>query len=165
MRSWSRCADRVISAIDTSVLIDLLDVDGVQRERSRAAFEAASLAGALILSEVTYAELAPGFESASELDRFLDSTRITLVPSGPAALHRAGRAWRAYLRGREPGLTCPNCGSAQSPTCAACGSAFSARQHVVADFIIGAHALVHADRLLTRDRRYYASFFPDLVLA
>lgn len=154
----------MITAVDTNVLLDVLIPDAPHGDESERTLAAAARSGAMIISEPVYAELAAHFGEQGDLDRFLDDTGLQLKASEQAALFKAGKAWSEYIRRRPTTLNCPSCGASQDPRCEQCGSSIRPRQHVVADFIIGAHALAQADRLLTRDRGYYGTYFPRLTV-
>jgi len=130
----------MITAVDTNVMIDLLTDDPVHGKSSRQLMVEAYDEGALVISEIVYAELAPQFASQSELDSVLRRLGIRRIQSGFEVAFLAGTKWAEY---RRSGGT---------------------RARMVADFLIGAHAQRHADRLLTRDRGFYRSYFADLEL-
>jgi predicted nucleic acid-binding protein len=154
----------MISAVDTSILLDILIPDTRHMEQSLQALDEGSRAGALILSEPVYAELAAHFPDAADLERFIADTGLRLHPSGAYVLWLAGRAWRRYRDRRPRGIMCPRCGGVQQVNCAGCGEPIPVRQHIVTDFLVGAHAAVHAGRLLTRDRGFYRTYYAGLVL-
>ena len=152
----------MVTAVDTNILIDILQ--GQSPESIDRVGEAVGRGGAVVC-EAVYSEMAPLFDQSVDLDRFLESLGIELVSSTRAALHRAGQAWRDYTRRRPRLAVCPECGAEQQVRCERCRAELRFRQHTLADFLIGGHAVVHADRLLTRDRRSYARYFPELTLA
>jgi hypothetical protein len=115
-----------------------------------------------LLSEPVYSECSPAFPAQEYLEQFLTGAGVLRVASSPEALFEAGLAWKVYLGKRPRPLTCPRCGSANDVKCAGCGSAIRTRQHLIADFLIGAHASVHADR--TRDRGFYRRYFGSLSI-
>lgn len=154
----------MIIAVDTNVLADVISVDSRLAAAARSRLEAASNDADLVICPLVYTEIASQFRQPRELDRFLRDAAITMLRSTRTTLFSAGLTWRKYTARRPAGMICANCGATATLRCTRCRSAIRPRQHLVADFIIGAHALIQGDGLLTRDRGYYTTYFPGLTL-
>ncbi len=153
----------MITAVDTNIILDILIPDEPFAMSSKALLERHLSGGQLILCEVVLAELAAQFPSEKELKVFLAETGMRLVHSNDKSLYVAGSRWAAYARkGGKGRITCAGCKKIFDTTCPKCGVAFSRRLHVLADFLIGAHALTHADCIISRDLGVYKTYFRDL---
>jgi predicted nucleic acid-binding protein len=129
----------VVTAVDSSVLLDVLLRDERHSSKSKLALRQAHAEGSLIISETALAEVCPVL-AEDELVEALMDWNLIFVPSSKESAMLAGRMYSAYLRRGGP------------------------RARVVPDFLIGAHANVHAVRLLARDRGFYRDYFKDLKL-
>ena len=152
------------TALDSNVLLDLLLPDAADFRDSRAAVSLASDEGDVVICEAVLAEIAAHVRPDLNPIDPLKLIGVTFVPSSPDTLLLAGRTWVEYARTRPLGLICPRCGAEAHLRCNRCEDLITSRQRVLSDFMIGAHALGQADRLLTRDRAMYRRYFPSLEL-
>lgn len=128
------------TAVDSSVILDVVADDPKHADRSEAALRRAAAEGVLVIGECVLAEIRPAF-AAGEIEELLEDWNIRFQPSTRESSLLAGEMFRAYLQRRRTGP-----------------------RRVVADFLIGAHAQLTCDRLLARDRGYFRDYFTGLVV-
>lgn len=149
-------------ALDTNILLDVLLPDPDNKDPSFNLLTRYMKTDQLIISEIVYSELASQFSREKLLIDFLNDTNINLVASSQKALWIAAAAWKKYIGSRDKTLQCSHCGKKEVFRCSKCYSIITSRQHIISDFLIAGHALVESDKLLTRDRGFYRTYFAEL---
>ena len=130
----------MITAVDTSVLIDVFGADPRFGAASANALRLCLNEGAVVASEVVWSETRAAFGADDEFLHAMQAVGISFSPTSQKTATLAGVTWKKY---RASG---------------------GQRMRVIADFLIGAHAAAQCDRLLTRDRGYYRKYFGRIAI-
>lgn len=131
-------------AVDTNVFVRLLSGDEETVLIVQKALEAAAGRGRISVSPAVYAELAAG-RNHEVVDDFFSAKGIEVDWHQEAEVWReAGARYGRYARDRRRQR------GDQGP------------RRILADFLIGAHALRLAGTLLTSDTGIFAGYFPEL---
>jgi len=131
----------MLTAVDTNILIDVLEADPEFGEMSCNALMKASNEGGLLVCDVVWSELFTLYHGQEEMLREkLSMMQVEFSPLTQKASEIAAHCWHAY-RTRA-----------------------GDRRRIVADFLVGAHAMTQCDCLLSRDRGFYRNYFSSLNL-
>ena len=130
----------MISAVDTSVLLTIFK-DEPLAPRCLDLLEQGARAGELVICDVVAAEVGALFTTFAQFEKILLPLGVRYDAITDQAAYLAGRIFQNY------------------------GAAGGPREHLIPDFLIGAHALKQADRLVAIDRGYLRSYFKTLIVA
>ena len=125
-------------ALDSSVLLDILVGDPVYAEASEQCVADALAREDVVVCDAVVAEVQAMLDTSVSLMDTLTSLGIRYLPTQEAAAMRAGHMNKRFrARGGK-------------------------RERVVADFLIGAHALLQCDGLITRDEDFFHDYYKGL---
>lgn len=125
------------TALDSSVLLEVLTPNSPGHDLAVTALVTAVGNGPVLVCECVLAEIAPQLVDTSPAE-FLADWHLDYAPGSLEIAALAGKWYAQHLaRGGRGG-------------------------RIVSDFLIGAHALVFAGRLLTRDHGYHRDYFRGL---
>jgi predicted nucleic acid-binding protein len=129
-----------VTAVDSSVLLDVLTADPHFGAASTQALAEALALGEVVVSDAVVAEVQAMLDTRDTAMDALAEFGIRFEPTSEQAAVRAGHMQRRF---RDRG---------------------GRRERVVADFLIGAHALLQCKALITRDAGFFRDYFKGLKL-
>ncbi len=130
-------------AIDTSILIDLLG-DDPRADAAVASLRDVLSRDVVVATEVVVSELVAGLGHGDEVVDTLEDMGIRFSPLELRSAVRAGEMQRRYSERMKAARLTP-----RSP-------------RTVPDFLVGAHALLQCNALITRDAGFYRDYFKGL---
>ena len=131
----------MITAVDTNILIDIFEPDPVYGHLSKEALKKCLREGAVVACEVVWAEVAVAYPNDQKaLLAIMQEIGIQFLAMNLEDSLMASKCWAEYLTQQ------------------------GGRKRIAADFLIGGHALVQCDRLLTRDKGFYRGYFNELEI-
>ncbi len=130
-------------AVDTSVLVDYIG-DGPATRWAEDALRSALSSGPVVACEVVVAEVVSGLGHSDIVMETLDAVGIGFSPLELRSALRAGEMQRRYSERLRKG-----------------GRPVAVRRSVP-DFLVGAHALLQCNALITRDGAFFRDYFKGL---
>lgn len=125
--------------VDTNVILDIVGDETPWKTWSIAAFDGCRSRG-LFVNHIVAAEVGTRFDGVDMLEQALD---ILALQVKDLSLHSAWLAGKAHLQWIKNG---------------------GRRGAMLADILIGAHAMAENATILTRDPRRFRTYFPELDL-
>ncbi|RYE86320.1 MAG: type II toxin-antitoxin system VapC family toxin [Hyphomicrobiales bacterium] len=129
-------------AVDTSILVDYIG-DGPSADEAEQLLRNALSTGPVVACDVVVSEVVAGLGHSDIVLETLDAIGIGFSPLEIRSALRAGEMQRRY-RQRLPAST--------------------GIKRTVPDFLIGAHALLQCQGLITRDAGFFRDYFKGLRL-
>ena len=130
-------------AVHTSVLVDYIG-DGPPAEAAEDALRMALSAGPVVACEIVVSEVVAGLGHSDVVMETLEAIGIAFSPMELRSAVRAAEMQRRYAERLRRGTEA------------------AAARRSVPDFLIGAHALLQCQGLITRDDAFFRDYFKGL---
>lgn len=140
-------------AVDSSVLIDLLG-DAPGADAAEAALRLALSSGPVVLCDVVLAEVTAGLGHGSEVMDALEEMGLTFLAIDQRAAIRAGEMQRKFKQRLADKSTDRSAADADPMPMSS--------SRAMPDFLVGAHAMLQCDGLITRDQGFFRDYFKGL---
>lgn len=138
-------------AVDSNILIDFIGNDSVAADAADEVLRRALGGGPVVACDIVVGELVSGLGEGSAVIDALEELGIEFLPLELRSAVRAGEMQRRYRERRATALRSKAAVADEPP-------------RVVADFLIGAHALLQCQALITRDAGFFRDYFKGLKI-